>query len=143
MQQQFSGSGFVVIRYISVGVRTDMQVEQKGLAVFDEAVGILEVGVALADGLDLGSAEGDAGFELLHQEVVVACHSIVGRVSLAAGHGVAGAHRLLRAGVWVLHDDVAGLAGHGRASSNLNGSTGAVFAVGTDVVFPVAAAGLC
>jgi len=113
-----------VIRYISVGVRTDMQVEQKSLAVFDEAVGILEIGLAFADGFDLSAAEGDAGFEFIGQEVVVAGHAVVGSIPLAAGDGVARAHRLLGAGVGVLGDDMAGLAGHLGESSKFYGSTG-------------------
>ena len=111
-----------------------MQVEQEGLAVFDQAIGILEVGVALADGLDLGSAEGDAGFKLFQEEVVVAGHAVVGRVALAAGDGVAGADGFLGAGVWVLHDDVAGLAGH--ASSCFDGSTGVGFGLRVDGTAP-------
>jgi hypothetical protein len=34
-----------------------MHVEQKRFAVLDEAVGVFEVGLALADGLDLGAAQ--------------------------------------------------------------------------------------
>ena len=75
-----------------------MQVEQKRLAVLDEAVGVFEVGLALADGFDLGPAQGHAGLELLQQKVVVAGDAIVRSVPLAAGHRVAGPGRLLRAG---------------------------------------------
>ena len=49
-----------------------MRVQQKGLAVLDQSVGVLEIGFALADGFDLGAAQGDAGLEFLQQEVVVA-----------------------------------------------------------------------
>jgi hypothetical protein len=38
-----------------------MHVEQKRLAILDEAVGVLQVGLALADGLDLGPAQRHAG----------------------------------------------------------------------------------
>ena len=147
MEQEFAGACFVVIGYISVGVRTDMQVEQKGLAVFDEAVGILEIGLAFADGFDLSAAEGDAGFKFVGQKVVVACHAVVGSIALSAGDGVSRADGLLGAGVWVLDDDMAGLAGHLRESSNLYGSTGMGFGMGFgaggEMGFGVAAARLC
>ena len=90
-----------------------MNVEQKRLAILDEPVGILEVGFAFADGLDLGSAQGHAGFELLQQEVIMAGGTILGGVSFAGGHGVARPRRLCGAGAVRLNNHVAGLAGHG------------------------------
>ena len=66
-----------------------MYVEQKSLAVLDQAVGVFEVGLALADGFDFGSAQRDAGFDLFDEEVVVAGAAIVSGVALAAGDGVA------------------------------------------------------
>ena len=49
-----------------------MQIQQKRLAVLDQPVGVLQVGLALADGLHLGPAQRHAGLELLEQKVVVA-----------------------------------------------------------------------
>jgi hypothetical protein len=80
-----------VIVEAGVGIGADVGVEEEGLAVFDEAVGVLEVGFALADGLDLCAAEGDSGFEAVGEEVVVGGGAIVGSIALAAGDWVAGA----------------------------------------------------
>src|SRR5271166_2568545 len=122
MQEQLSCTRGVVIGHVSVGVGTDMHVEKKGLAVLDEAVGVLEVGLALADGLDFGPAQSNAGFKLLQQKVVVAGGSIVRGVPFSGGHGVAGPGRLLRAGAHRLNDDMTGLTSHGVTSSSLHRS---------------------
>ena len=85
----FAGAGFVVIGDVSVRVRPDMNVEQKRLAVLDEAVGVFEVGLALADRLDLSAAQGHAGLESLQQEVVVAGGAVMRGVAFAGGDGIA------------------------------------------------------
>ncbi len=72
-----------------------MHVEQKRLAVLDQPVGVLQVGFALADGLDLGAAQGHAGLEFFQEKVVVAGGAILGGVALAGSHGVAGPHGFL------------------------------------------------
>src|SRR6516162_1049407 len=96
MQQQFARTGLVVIGYVSVRIRTNMHVEQKRFAVLDDGVGVLEVCLALADRLDLGSAQGHARFELLEKEVVVAGGPVLGGVTLARSHGIARTHSFLR-----------------------------------------------
>ena len=62
---------------------------RKALAVFEQAVGVFEVGLAFADGLDLGAAQGDAGLEAVGEEVVEAGGAVEGGVALAGGDGVA------------------------------------------------------
>src|SRR5579863_7604982 len=106
-----------------MGIRTDMHVEQKRLAVLDEAIGVLQVRLAFADRLDLGSAQGDAGLELLQEKVVVAGRAVVRGVPLAAGHRVARLGGLAGSRSLGLDDDVTALARHGEASSNLHPST--------------------
>ena len=118
-----------------------MHVEQKRFAVLDEAVGVLEVGLALADGLDLGAAQGHAGFEPLQQEVVVAGGAVVRGVALAGGDGVARPDRFLGAGSVRRNDDVAGLASHREASSNLHPNIGVVLGIGAG--FPRVPLRLC
>ncbi len=127
MQQQFARAGGVVIGDISVRVRTDMDVEQKRLAILDEAVGILQVGLALADGLDLGAAQRNAGLKFFQQKVVVAGGAIMRGVPLAAGHGVARLRGLFGAGRIFGDNLMAGLARHREASSNLHPSIGGGF----------------
>jgi hypothetical protein len=104
-----------------------MHIEQKRLTVLDQAVGVLEVGLPLADGLDLGSAKGHAGFKFFEEKVVVAGHSIVRGVPRSAGHRIAGLGRFLGTGRILGNDDVAGLASHREATSNLHPSIGAGF----------------
>src|SRR5579859_695454 len=125
MHQQLPGPQCVVIRNVSMRIRTDMYVEQKSLAILDEPVGVFEVGLAFADRLDLGSAQDYARLDFIVQEVVVSGAAVVRGVPLAAGDGVA---RLGRFGgrLGGGNDSMTGLARHGETSSNLNLSTGSV-----------------
>src|SRR5882757_5017179 len=123
MHQQFAGPECVVIGNVPVGVRTDMYVEQKGFTILDEPVGVFEIGLAFADGLDLGSAQDYAGLDLIVQEVIEARAAIERGIPLAAGDGVARPGRFgRRLSGW--DDGMTGLARHGETSSNLNLSTG-------------------
>jgi hypothetical protein len=67
-----------------------MSVQQIGFAVFDDPVGILQIGLSLADGLDLCTPEGNAGFELVQQEVVMSRGAIYGSVALTGGDRLPG-----------------------------------------------------
>ena len=89
VQQELAGAQRVVVHGVAVGERADVGVEEEALAVLEQAVGVLEVGFALADGFDLGAAEGDAGLELVGEEVVEAGGAVEGGVTLACGDGVA------------------------------------------------------
>jgi hypothetical protein len=97
-----------------------MQIKQEGFAVLDEAVGVLQIGFSFPDGLDLGSAEGDAGLELLKEEVVVAGDPVMGGVALAGGHRIARLGLFLRSGGVAGYDSVAGLARHWGKSLKLS-----------------------
>ena len=66
-----------------------MEIEEEGLTVLDKAVGVLEVGLALADGLDLGAAEGDSGLKAFEEEEIVAGAAVLGGIALAGGDGIA------------------------------------------------------
>ena len=90
VHQQLSGAGFVVVSDISVGIGTDMQVEQKSFPVLDEAIGVLEIRFPFANGFDFGSTEGHAGLEFFKEKVVVAGDTVVGGVALAGGNGSRG-----------------------------------------------------
>src|ERR1700733_14370515 len=118
-----------MIGQVAMGIRTDMEIEKKSLAVLDQAVGVLEVGLSLANRLDLSAAEGDAGLEFLQEEVVVTGHPVMRGIPLAAGHGVARGGSLLRAGRGRLDDHMAGLTGHPKHSSNLHRSTAGLFRI--------------
>ena len=103
-----------------------MNVKQKRLAVLDETVGISQVGLALANGLYLGAAEGNPCLEFLQQKIVMAGHSIVRGIPLAGGHGITRPYRLFRAGNVRLNNHMAGFASHWEASSNLHPSIKAI-----------------
>jgi len=124
VQQQFARAGGVVVCNVSMRIRADMYVEQKRFAILDEAVGVFEVGLTLADGFDLGAAESDAGFEFFEEEVVMAGHAIVRGIPLTGSHGIAGLDGLLGAGGGRLDDYVTGLTRHIRANSSLYPSIG-------------------
>ena len=98
VQQEFAGAQVLVVHGVAVGEGADVGVEQEAFAVFEQAVGVLEVGLAFADAFDLGAAEGDAGLELVGEEVVVAGGAVEGGVALAGGDGVA--VFLLDGGLW-------------------------------------------
>ena len=89
MEQELAGAQRVVVHGVAVGERSDVGVEQEALAVLEQSVGVLEVGLAFADGLDLGAAQDDSGLVLVEQRVVVAGGAIVGSVAHAGGDGIA------------------------------------------------------
>ena len=94
-----------MIGNISVRIRPDVYIQEKGFAVLDEAVGVLEVRIALADGFDFSAAEGDAGLEALEEEVIVTGAAVLGGIALAGGERVARAgdfcrERLCRPAGW-------------------------------------------
>ena len=61
MEEKFAGAEGFVVHGVAVREGADVGVEEEALAVLEEAVGVLEIGFAFADGFDLGAAEGDAG----------------------------------------------------------------------------------
>src|ERR1700678_4455231 len=63
-------------------VGTDMGIQQIGFAVFDDAVRILQIGLALANGLHFCASERDAGFEFVQEKVIAAGRAVHGSVPL-------------------------------------------------------------
>src|SRR3984957_19313795 len=90
-----------MIERTSVRVGADMRVQQVGFAVFDNAVRILEIGFALANGLHFCAPERNAGFEFIQQKVIVAGRAVHGSVSLTGCHRLTWL-RFLRGGCSVL-----------------------------------------
>jgi hypothetical protein len=97
-----------MIGVVAVLIGTDMAVEEPEFAVLEQAVGVLEIGLAGANGLYLGSGENDSGFEFFEQEIVMARVPINGSIFLAGGGRLA-ARILLPIGLGL----VGGLLGHG------------------------------
>ena len=87
---------------VAVGVRTNMRVEQEGFAILDQTIGVAQIGLAFADALDLGPAQGHSRLVAVEQKVVVTGSPVVGSVAGAGSDRVAwlGFGRELGA-VWV------------------------------------------
>src|ERR1700684_545076 len=98
-----------------VGIRSDMRIQQKGLPILDQAVGVPEIGLALADRLDLAPAQSHARLVLFEEEVVVARLAVLGRVACPGSYRIA-RFGLRRRGLY----GMAGGSGHkfGRNSSS-------------------------
>src|SRR5215469_10859086 len=70
-----------MIHRVAMRERPNMRIQQKALAVLQETVGILQVGLTLADRLHLGAAQRQSRFKTVSQEVVVARRAVYRRIS--------------------------------------------------------------
>ena len=68
VNQELAGAQGGMIGVIAMVVGADVAVEEPEFAVFDQAVGVLKIGLARADGFDLGSGERDSGLEFFQQK---------------------------------------------------------------------------
>src|SRR5438105_7015991 len=102
MHHEFPGAQGIVIHDVAMRKRADVGVQEKALAVLEQAIGVLQVGFAFADGLDLGTAQGDSGLEPVEEGVVVARSAVLGGVAESGGNGVAVLR--LRSGLWLRCD---------------------------------------
>ena len=66
-----------------------MGIQQEAFAIFEQAVGVFEVCLALADRFDLGATEGDSALELIGEEIVEAGRAIERGVAFARCYRVA------------------------------------------------------
>src|ERR1017187_10104530 len=89
VQQQLACAQRIVVHRVAMREGTDVRVQEKTFSVLQQPVGVLEVGLALANGLDLGAAERDSGLELVEQRIVVASRPVEGSIAHACGYGVA------------------------------------------------------
>src|SRR3984957_14837523 len=90
MQQEFAGAQRVVVGRVSMGVGTDMRIQQIRFAVFDDAISILEIGLALTDRLHLGASKRDTGFEFVEQKVVMPGGAVDRSIPFARSHRLSG-----------------------------------------------------
>ena len=89
VNQKFAGAEGGMIGRVAVVIGADVAVEEPEFAVFDKAVGVLEIGGAGADGLHFGSGENDAGLEFFEQEVVMTSVPVYRGVFFSGGGGLA------------------------------------------------------
>src|ERR1700753_1793032 len=75
---------------IAVGIGTDMSIQQKSFAVFDEPVGVFEIRLAFTDGLYFGTPERHTCLESIQQGVIVGCDPVYRRIPLTGRNGVPG-----------------------------------------------------
>src|ERR1035438_8441328 len=87
-QQLPRAQGFMV-EDVAVFVRADVRIDQPEFAIFYQPVGVLEVSSSGAHGFHFGSAQGDTGFKLLQQKVVVRRGAVDRSVPLSAGGRIA------------------------------------------------------
>ena len=78
VEEQFAGACLLVIGAIAVSILGYVHAHEPGLAVADENEALAQIHGADAHGLDLGACKGDAGFEGLFYEIVVARLAICG-----------------------------------------------------------------
>src|SRR5580704_14485254 len=113
MHQELAGAKRGVVVNVAVLVGSDVGIEEPKFSVFDESVGIFEVGQAAADRFGLSSGKNHATLKFFQQEVVMRSDPINGSIALAGGCRFA-FWRFLRAGLSLMR----GLAGHGRFHLN-------------------------
>ena len=88
VREQFSRAKRGMVRVTAVLVGADVAVQEPELSVLDQAIGVLEIGLAGADGFDLGAGENDSDLEFIEQEIVVPRVPVNGGISLSGGSGL-------------------------------------------------------
>ena len=71
MQQQLPVPFRLMVLQVAMRVRRDVRVEEKGLAVFEDDVGVFDVRFPVPQRFDLGARQGHARLGLLQDEVVM------------------------------------------------------------------------
>src|ERR1017187_7301611 len=89
MHQQLSGAQGFMVEDVAMFIGANVRVDQPEFAILHQPVGVLEVSSPSAHRFHFGSAQGDAGFELLQQKVVVRRGAVDRSVPLSAGRRIA------------------------------------------------------
>lgn len=98
MEEEFARAVGVVVGGIAEGVLGDMGVVKDGTLLIDADEGVVDLGEALADGFDLGAAQGDACFEGVIDKIVTVCAGIahflkaIGLTFFGGGHSASGSN---------------------------------------------------
>src|SRR5262249_3349508 len=71
MEQQLSRAGGLVIELIGPGIRAHVRIDKKCLALLNPRVTIFEIGLAVAERLNLASDQDETGFIGFVDEVIV------------------------------------------------------------------------
>src|SRR4030043_1803355 len=73
VEEEFPRPQWIVIQPVRLGIRADMSIDKKNLALFDIAITISQVALSLPQGFDLRSKKGDPGPVRLFDKVVMKC----------------------------------------------------------------------
>ena len=71
VQEQFSGSGWIMIHDVAMAVGTDMTIVEKDFAVAGCGVAVLQIRPPVAQRFYFGALQHDSGFELFFDKIVV------------------------------------------------------------------------
>ena len=80
VQQQLAGAPGVFVEDVALFIGGDMHPVEEHLTVLDDAEGVLQVHIPLADGLDLGAGKLNTGFVFLFDEIVVKSLAVGGQL---------------------------------------------------------------
>ena len=67
MGQKFAGSGGFMIDKVAVFVKGDGAADEEKFAVVDATISLFQIGPALAEAFDLGTGQGNSGFQLFEK----------------------------------------------------------------------------
>ena len=88
VHEQLTRAAGILVENIALFIGADVHAVDGKLPVLDDAVGVLQVDVALTDGLDLCPHKGDARLELFQNEIVVVSFTVFGDdLDAVACHG--------------------------------------------------------
>ena len=107
MQQQTATAIGVTVPHATVAVRVNVQAHQPALAAANQCKGVSDLTGALANRLDLGTAQLNAAFERLVDKVLVMRRAILGNELRSRLLGIAGLLDAVGSLVGFVHDDPA------------------------------------
>ena len=73
VHQQTAGAAGILVEDIALLIGADVHPQNGELTILDDAEGILQIHIALTDGLDFGARKLNTGLELFLDELVVVC----------------------------------------------------------------------
>src|SRR5437660_1753735 len=89
MYKKFAGAQRSMVGVASMFVSPDMSIQEPEFAVFDQRIGILEIGATRPDGFNLRPGEHHSGFQLVFQKIIMTCGPVLRGIPLPGGDGIA------------------------------------------------------
>jgi hypothetical protein len=88
VQEELSRPERIVVADVAVGIWPNMGIQEEGLAIFNDSVGVLQVSLTLTDGLHFSTTQGDTAFKAVEEEVVVTGGAVDSGIALSGGERV-------------------------------------------------------